>query len=102
MHCCLWLRSVFRVRGPWPKRYGYHLNIIVIVMFYCLFSKLRFLKTIILTNFNVRLETRTVFFLTRIIDNTDLFTNFKKEHNIFLHSVYINYIVIIVSKKLFY
>ena len=30
MHCCLWFRSVFRVRGPWPKRYGYHLNIIII------------------------------------------------------------------------
>ena len=28
MHCCLWFRSVFRVRGPWPKRYGYHLSII--------------------------------------------------------------------------
>ena len=27
MHCCLWFRSVFRVRGPWPKRYGYHLSI---------------------------------------------------------------------------
>ena len=30
MHCCLWFRSVFRVRGPWPKRYGYHLSIIII------------------------------------------------------------------------
>ena len=30
MHCCLWFRSVFRVRGPWPKRYGYHLSIIYI------------------------------------------------------------------------
>ena len=29
MHC-LWFRSVFRVRGPWPKRYGYHLSIIYI------------------------------------------------------------------------
>ena len=27
MHCCLWFRSVFRVRGPWLKRYGYHLSI---------------------------------------------------------------------------
>ena len=27
MHCCLWFRSVFRVRGPWPKRYGHHLSI---------------------------------------------------------------------------
>ena len=25
MHC-LWFRSVLRVRGPWPKRYGYHLS----------------------------------------------------------------------------
>ena len=30
MHCCLWFRSVFRVRGPWPKPYGYHLSIIII------------------------------------------------------------------------
>ena len=30
MHCCLWFRSVFRVRDPWPKRYGYHLSIIYI------------------------------------------------------------------------
>ena len=30
MHCCLWFRSVFRVRGPWPKSYGYHLSIIII------------------------------------------------------------------------
>ena len=30
MHCCLWLRSVFRVRGPWLKQYGYHLSIIII------------------------------------------------------------------------
>ena len=30
MHCCLWFRSVFRVRGPWPKRYGYHLSIILL------------------------------------------------------------------------
>ena len=29
MHCCLWFRSVFRVRGPWPKYYGYHLSIII-------------------------------------------------------------------------
>ena len=29
MHCFLWFRSVFRVRGPWPKRYGYHLSIII-------------------------------------------------------------------------
>ena len=27
MHCCLWFRSVLRVRGPWPKRYGYQLSI---------------------------------------------------------------------------
>ena len=27
MHCCLWFRLVFRVQGPWPKRYGYHLSI---------------------------------------------------------------------------
>ena len=27
MHCCLWFCSVFRMRGPWPKRYGYHLSI---------------------------------------------------------------------------
>ena len=33
MHCCLWFRSVFRVRGPWPKRYGYHLSIIYMVVF---------------------------------------------------------------------
>ena len=32
MHCCLWFRSVFRVRGPWPKRYGYHLSIINIII----------------------------------------------------------------------
>ena len=31
MHCCLWFRSVFRVRGPWPKRYGYHLSIIYLM-----------------------------------------------------------------------
>ena len=29
MHCCLWFRSVFRVGGPWPKRYGYHLSIVI-------------------------------------------------------------------------
>ena len=29
----LWFRSVFRVRGPWPKRYGYHLSIIFIYVF---------------------------------------------------------------------
>ena len=33
MHCCLWFRSVFRVRGPWPKRYGYHLSIIYITRY---------------------------------------------------------------------
>ena len=32
MHCCLWFRSVFRVRGPWPKCYGYHLSIIYIAL----------------------------------------------------------------------
>ena len=32
MHCCLWFRSVFRVQGPWPKRYGYHLSIIIIII----------------------------------------------------------------------
>ena len=32
MHCCLWFRSVFRVRGPWPKCYGYHLSIIIITL----------------------------------------------------------------------
>ena len=31
MHCCLWFRSVFRVRGP-LKRYGYHLSIIIIII----------------------------------------------------------------------
>ena len=31
MHCCLWFRLIFRVRGPWPKRYGYHLSIIFYV-----------------------------------------------------------------------
>ena len=34
MHCYLWFRSVFRVRGPWPKRYGYHLSIIYIYLSY--------------------------------------------------------------------
>ena len=29
MHCCLWFRSVFRVRGPWPQRHGYRLSIII-------------------------------------------------------------------------
>ena len=33
MHCCFGFRSVFRVRGPWPKRYGYHLSIIIIIFF---------------------------------------------------------------------
>ena len=27
MQCCLWFRSVVQVRGPWPKRYSYHLSI---------------------------------------------------------------------------
>ena len=27
MHCCLWFRLVLRMRGPWPKCYGYHLSI---------------------------------------------------------------------------
>ena len=27
MPCCLWFCSVIGVRGPWPKRYGYHLSI---------------------------------------------------------------------------
>ena len=27
MQCCLWFHSVLRARGPWPKRYGYHLSI---------------------------------------------------------------------------
>ena len=31
MQCCLWFRSVIRVRGPWPKRYGYHLSINLII-----------------------------------------------------------------------
>ena len=38
MHCCLWFRSVFRVRGPWPKRYGYHLSIIIIIIIITPFS----------------------------------------------------------------
>ena len=29
----LYGRSVFRVRGPWPKRYGYHLSIIYIYIY---------------------------------------------------------------------
>ena len=41
MHCCLWFRSVFRVRGPWPKRYGYHLSIII----FCIFILHRILRT---------------------------------------------------------
>ena len=27
MQCCLWFRMVIRMRGPWPKRYGYNLSI---------------------------------------------------------------------------
>ena len=38
MHCCLWFRSVFRVRGPWPKRYGYHLSIIFNNIIYIIYS----------------------------------------------------------------
>ena len=34
MHCCLWFRSVLLVRGPWPKRYGYHLSIIIYTKLY--------------------------------------------------------------------
>ena len=38
MHCCLWFRSVFRVRGPWPKRYGYHLSIIYIYIYIYIYT----------------------------------------------------------------
>ena len=35
MQCCFWFRSVFRVQGPWPKRYGYHLSIIILGINIC-------------------------------------------------------------------
>ena len=34
----LWFRSVFRVRGPWPKRYGYHLSIYYLLLLLLLYN----------------------------------------------------------------
>ena len=52
MHCCLWFRSVFRVRGPWPKRYGYHLSLFVwlTVLFLC--TDVMYISIIIIITFN--------------------------------------------------
>ena len=39
MQCCLWFHSVIRVRGPWPKHYGYHLsNIIIIIIIITIYN----------------------------------------------------------------
>ena len=45
MQCCLWFRSVLRVRGPWPKRYGYHLSIIYIYIYIVKYSLMLLLET---------------------------------------------------------
>ena len=56
MHCCLWFRSVFRVRGPWPKRYGYHLSIVLKVM-KCIMFRVSFKHK----NFNLILEIKNMY-----------------------------------------
>ena len=41
MHCCLWFRSIFRVRGPWPKCYGYHLSIYYLLILHLMQRKVQ-------------------------------------------------------------
>ena len=60
MHCCLWFRSVFRVRGPWPKRYGYHLSNILLLLF--IFSII-FLKLVSVQNI---IESQIIIIINKI------------------------------------
>ena len=47
MQCCLWFRSVFWVRGPWPKRYSYHLSIIYMyIQMDCLIIRMDYIAKI--------------------------------------------------------
>ena len=89
MHCCLWFRSVFRVRGPWPKRYGYHLSIIYIFFYFD--RSLSYY--IVLTYFSKLLRLR---FLTQYI----LLTYFSKLLRMrFFNTLHFAYILIFLSSR---